>query len=175
MTHSPFPPSPPLPGKIEIRQALPEQASVVEAILVEAASWVDALGVVMWEEGELATARIEAECAAGQFVIAYVGDDPAGVIRFQLEDHLFWPDLPQSESAFVHRLAVRRRYKGQGVSTALLQWAVERARALGRRHLRLDCDESRPKLRALYERFGFQLNSFRQVGAYYVARYEYPL
>jgi GNAT superfamily N-acetyltransferase len=175
VTHPLFPPSTPRPTTIEIRQALPEQASVVEAILVEAAAWVDALGVVMWEEGELATARIEAECSAGQFVIAYVGDDPAGVIRFQLEDLLFWPDLPQSESAFVHRLAVRRRYKGQGVSTALLRWAVDQARALGKRHLRLDCDESRPKLRALYERFGFQLHSFRQVGAYYVARYEYPI
>jgi GNAT superfamily N-acetyltransferase len=97
------------------------------------------------------------------------------VIRFQLEDRLFWPDIPQTESAFVHRLAVRRRYKGRGVSTALLQWAVERARAVGKRHLRLDCDESRPKLRALYEGFGFQLHSFRQVGSYYVARYEYAV
>jgi GNAT superfamily N-acetyltransferase len=159
----------------QIRQAVTQDAGVVEHILVEASSWVDALGVVMWEEGELVPARIAAECAARQFFIAYVDGDPAGVIRFQLEDRLFWPDLPQSESAFVHRLAVRRRYKGQGVSTALLRWAVDQARALGKRHLRLDCDESRPKLRALYEGFGFQLHSFRQVGAYYVARYEYPL
>jgi GNAT superfamily N-acetyltransferase len=160
---------------LDIRQARPQDAAVVADILVEASAWVDALGVVMWEEGELASGRIEAECAAGQFFIACVDDDPAGVIRFQLEDLLFWPDLPQSESAFVHRLAVRRPYKGQGVSTALLQWAVDRARGLGRRHLRLDCDEARPKLRAFYERFGFQLHSFRQVGAYYVARYQYPL
>jgi GNAT superfamily N-acetyltransferase len=160
---------------MSIRQASAADAAVVEEILVEASTWVDALGVVMWEEGELVPARIAAECAAGQFFIAYVDGDPAGVIRFQLEDRLFWPDLPQSESAFVHRLAVRRRYKGQGVSTALLRWAVDQARALGKRHLRLDCDESRPKLRALYEGFGFQLHSFRQVGSYYVARYEYPL
>ena len=160
---------------ILIRQACPADVAVVEEILVEASTWVDALGVVMWEEGELVPERIAAECAAGQFFIAYVDGDPAGVIRFQLEDRLFWPDLPQSESAFVHRLAVRRRYKGQGVSTALLRWAVDQARALGKRHLRLDCDESRPKLRALYEGFGFQLHSFRQVGAYYVARYEYPI
>jgi GNAT superfamily N-acetyltransferase len=160
---------------MSIRQASAADAAVVEEILVEASTWVDALGVVMWEEGELVPERIAAECAAGQFFIAYVDGDPAGVIRFQLEDRLFWPDLPQSESAFVHRLAVRRRYKGQGVSTALLRWAVDQARALGKRHLRLDCDESRPKLRALYEGFGFQLHSFRQVGAYYVARYEYPI
>jgi len=161
---------------IQIRQARPEEARLVEDILVEASRWVDSLGVVMWDEGELDAARIAAEAAAGQFVIAEVDGDAAGVIRFQLEDLLFWPDLPSpQESAFVHRLAVRRKFKGQGVSDALLAWSVDRARSLGKRHLRLDCDESRPKLRALYERLGFRLHSFRQVGPYYVARYEYPL
>ena len=161
---------------IQIRQARPEEASVVEDILVEASRWVDSLGVVMWDEGELDSVRIDAETAAGQFFIADIDGDAAGVIRFQLEDRLFWPDLTSpNESAFVHRLAVRRRYKGQGVSDALLEWSVDRARSLGKRHLRLDCDESRPKLRALYERVGFRFHSFRQVGAYYVARYEYPL
>jgi GNAT superfamily N-acetyltransferase len=161
---------------IAIRQALPPDAAVVEALLVEAAAWVDALGEVMWETGELASERIATEIAAGLFFIALVDGDPAGVIRFQLEDTLFWPDLPDPRaSAFVHRLVVKRRYKGQGVSTALLRWAVEHARELGRSYLRLDCDKSRPKLRALYEGFGFQFHSFRQVGPYYVARYEYPL
>ena len=160
---------------LEIRQAQPAEAIVVEAMLVEAAQWVDALGEVMWDEGELSHDRIAAETAAGQFVLALVDGEPAGAIRFQLEDTLFWPDLPPGESAFVHRLVVRRRFKGQGLSTALLQWSVDRARGLGCTHLRLDCDKSRPKLRALYEGFGFQFHSFRQVGPYYVARYEYPL
>jgi len=160
---------------LEIRQAQTVEAIVVEGMLVEAAQWVDALGEVMWDEGELSHERIAAETAAGQFVLALVDGQPAGAIRFQLEDTLFWPDLPPGESAFVHRLVVRRRFKGQGISTALLQWSVDRARGLGRTHLRLDCDKSRPKLRALYEGFGFQFHSFRQVGPYYVARYEYPL
>jgi GNAT superfamily N-acetyltransferase len=72
----------------------------------------------------------------------------------------------------VHRLAVRRANAGQGISIALLQWAVEHARSLGKRYLRLDCDADRPRLRALYEGFGFRLHSYRQVGAYYVSRYE---
>jgi GNAT superfamily N-acetyltransferase len=72
----------------------------------------------------------------------------------------------------VHRLAVRRAFAGQGVSVALLEWTVDRARTLGKRYLRLDCDADRPRLRALYERFGFRLHSYRQVGSYYVARYE---
>jgi GNAT superfamily N-acetyltransferase len=163
-------------AQCSIRQAQPSDDSLVEAMLVEAAQWVDALGEVMWDTGELAPERIANEIAAGQFHLALVDGEPAGVIRFQLEDTLFWPDLPDDHAAaFVHRLVVRRRYKGQGISTALLQWAVDHARALGRSHLRLDCDKSRPKLMALYEGFGFQLHSLRQVGPYSVARYEYPL
>jgi GNAT superfamily N-acetyltransferase len=134
------------------------------------------MGEVMWDTGELAPQRIATEVAAGQSYIAMADGEPAGAIRFQLEDTLFWPDLPSDHTAaFVHRLVVGRRYKGQGISRALLQWAVDHARALGRSDLRLDCDKSRPKLMALYERFGFQLHSFRQVGPYHVARYVYPL
>ncbi len=120
-------------------------------------------------------AACDGEVAAGQFFIADVDGEAAGAVQFQLEDQLFWPDLTRDDSAFIHRLVVRRRYRGLGVSTALMQWAVSRARELGKRYLRLDCDANRPKLRTLYERFGFQFHSFRQVGAYYVARYEYQL
>jgi GNAT superfamily N-acetyltransferase len=160
---------------IDIRPTLSGDVPAVEEMLVEAARWVDALGVVMWEQGELDHREIEAEVSSGQFLIAEVGSEPAGAVRFQLEDRLFWPDIAQNDSAFVHRLVVRRRFKAQGVSQALLEAAVERARASGRRYLRLDCDADRTKLRALYEQCGFRLHSFRQVTSYYVARYQYPI
>ena len=95
-------------------------------MLIEAAQWVDALGEVMWETGELSPDRIAAETAAGQFVLAIADGEPAGAIRFQLEDTLFWPDLPADHtSAFVHRLVVRRRYQGAGY--------LDCAAAVGRR------------------------------------------
>ena len=144
-------------------------------MLLEAARWVDALGVVMWEEGELDSTRIAREVSEGQFLIAFVDGAAAGAIRFQLADQQFWPDLPGSDSAFVHRLVVRRACKGLGVSQALLGWAVQHARTIGKAYLRLDCDAERIKLRTLYEAFGFTLHSYRQVGSYYVARYEMRL
>ena len=160
---------------VTVRQAMPPDAAAVQDMFEEAARWVDALGVVMWDEGELDPGRMVREIAAGQFFIAEIDGDPAGAVRFQLEDRLFWPDLAGDDSAFIHRLVVRRRYKGHGVSIALMHWAVSRARSIGKSYLRLDTDASRPKLRELYEGFGFQFHSFRQVGAYYVARYQYPL
>ena len=83
--------------------------------------------------------------------------------------------MPLDESAFVHRFAVRRQHAGGKVSTVLLQWALSRTAALGRQYLRLDCEAARPKLRRVYERFGFQYHSDRQVGPHLLARWEYPI
>ena len=161
---------------IQIRQATPEDASAVTAILTDAARWVEQLdGTTMWVEDELAEDRIASEVDAGFFYVAERDGEIAGALKFQLDDQLFWPDLATSDSAFIHRLAVRRTHAGCGVSTALLGWAVDHARSLGRRYLRLDCDAERARLRGVYERFGFRFHSFRQVRSYYVARYELDL
>ncbi len=156
---------------IVIRPARGDDTGALVDILTDALKWVEELdGTIMWVEGELEEPRVRAE--AGMFVVAESDGRIVGAVRFQLDDPLFWPDIDGSDSAFVHRLAVRRSHAGQGVSTALLQWAVDRARGLGKRYLRLDCDADRTRLRAVYERFGFRLHSYRQVGAYYVSRYE---
>ena len=61
----------------------------------------------------------------GLFVLASVDGEPAAVAKFQLSDPEFWPAQPSGESTFIHGLAVRRRYAGTGVSSALIDWAVE--------------------------------------------------
>jgi GNAT superfamily N-acetyltransferase len=160
---------------IIVRQATTTDTPLLEEMLLEAARWVDALGVVMWEEGELVREEIQSDVDAGSYYLAEADGQLAGAVRFQLEDRLFWPDLEGEDSAFVHRLVVRRAFKGRGISTVLLSWAVAHARAFGCRWLRLDCDADRTKLRELYERFGFRLHSYRYVTSYYVARYEYPI
>jgi GNAT superfamily N-acetyltransferase len=111
----------------------------------------------------------------GMFFIGERSGQAAGVVRFQLEDAVFWPEAPIGEAAYIHRLAVRRRYAGTGVSMALLRWAVNRTASLGRRYLRLDCAASRPRLRAIYESFGFRHLDDRQIGPYFVSRYEFEV
>jgi GNAT superfamily N-acetyltransferase len=156
-----------------IRQATGLDSGTVADILSEAARWLDQSGISMWRADELLPANVTADVDAGLFFIAECNGAAAGVVKFQLTDMLFWPDVLQGQSAFVHRLAVKRQFAGGGVSSALLRWAVERARSLGRAYLRLDCEASRPRLRAIYERFGFVHHSDRQVDPYLVSRYEY--
>lgn len=156
----------------EVRPAMPGDTHAVSSILFEAAAWLEQRGMGMWRSDELVPEHIARQVGEGLFVLAECHGNPAGILRFQLSDPLFWPDQPESDAAYVHRLAVRRQYAGGDVSSTLLSWAVERTRALGRPFLRLDCEASRPRLRAVYERFGFQHHSDLQVGPYFVARYQ---
>ena len=161
--------------QVVIQQAGGEDTKTVSEILLEAASWLRQQTTPMWRDNEFAPEAIDADAVSGLFFIGRVDGQSAGVIKFQLEDSLFWPDVPKGESAFVHRLAVRRRFARGVVSTPLLSWAVERTRDLGRSYLRLDCEASRLKLRAVYERFGFRHHSDKHVPPYFVSRYEYEI
>ncbi|WGV28546.1 GNAT family N-acetyltransferase [Halotia branconii] len=160
---------------ISIRQATIQDTMIVSDVLLEAASWLQQRGIPLWHDSEVSPASISEDIAEGLFFIAEWAGEPAGTIKFQLEDLLFWPDISQEESAFVHRLAIRRRYSGGKVSSALINWAIEYAQALGRCYLRLDCQASRLRLRAVYESFGFRHHSDRQMGAFFVSRYEYKI
>ena len=133
------------------------------------------LRVEAWGCGMPASSRQPGSPAmslAGYIFLGKYAEQAVGTIKFQLSDPEFWPDVPQTEAAFIHRLAVRREFAGGCVSSALLRWAVQRTGSVGRRFLRLDCEASRPKLRGIYERFGFRHHSDREVGPFFVARYE---
>jgi GNAT superfamily N-acetyltransferase len=158
-----------------VRQAQAQDIEAVSSILIEAASWLEERGTPLWCANELAPEQIQPLVKEGLFFLAESDGEAVGTLRYQLEDPLFWPDVPSGESAYVHRLAVRRRAAGGAVSSVLLSWAVNHTGSIGRKYLRLDCDATRPKLRAVYERFGFRHHSNRQVGPYYVARYEYDV
>jgi predicted GNAT family N-acyltransferase len=160
---------------IIIRQAHSSDAQEVRSILVETATWLEEQQMPLWKVDELQLETIVRDIENKQFFLAEVDGEAAGVFKFQMEDQLFWPDVPLDESAFLHRVAVRRRFAGGIVSTAMMRWAAQRTRDLGRCYLRLDCDAARTKLRAVYERFGFRHHGDRRVGPYFVARYELPI
>jgi GNAT superfamily N-acetyltransferase len=164
-----------MPTPIIIRQAGVKDCQQVSSILQEAANWLNERGVPLWRDDELRTDRISSEVADGLYFLAEGATGSIATVKFQLEDPLFWPDCPTGEAAFIHRLAVRRSVAGGVVSAAMIRWAIDRTRSLDRQYLRLDCEAARPRLRAIYERFGFRHHSDRQVGPYFVARYEYPV
>ncbi|KYC36768.1 GNAT family acetyltransferase [Scytonema hofmannii PCC 7110] len=158
-----------------VTQARSEETYLVSEILLEAISWLDAQGMSLWRHDEVMPDTIQSDVDAGLFYLAWDASQAVGTLKYQLEDELFWSDVPRGESAFIHKLAVRRGYSGGVVSYRLLEWAVEKSKSQGLKYLRLDCDASRPQLCTIYENFGFQKHSTKQVGLFYVMRFEYSL
>lgn len=103
---------------VSIRQATPDDAETVSSILAEAAKWLEVSGMVMWRDGELTAASVAADVGAGLFHLAEADLEAAGTIKFQLEDKLFWPDVPaggvgvHSPSCRSPEIRGRRRFDG---------------------------------------------------------------
>lgn len=157
---------------MRIEQARDSDAEEIAAVLLEAAQWLVDGGRALWGPTEFTQERISRDVAAGRYYAARDGKQIAGVVRIDLEDAYFWPEIAPGTSAFVHKLAVRRAWAKRGVSSELLSFARSHSRDLGRPFLRLDCVADRVELRRLYENFGFRLHSVVQKGTLSFARYE---
>ena len=92
----------------------------------------------------------------------------------QLEDQVFWSDVPMAESLFIHKLAVSLEARGTCVAQALLEFAKFEVRRRGRQYLRLDCSKN-AKIRAVYEKAGFKLRDIGEFFKMVVCRYEIDL
>ena len=160
---------------MDMRIARTEDTDKVSSILQEAARWLEHKGTPLWQADELLPNKIRAEVASAQFWLAEVDGSIAGCVRYQTEDRLFWPDVPPGESAFIHRLVVRRAFAGGRISSAIINWAKHRAHSQGKSFLRLDCEARTEKLCKVYEAAGFRKRDERQVGPYLVARFEFDL
>lgn len=158
-------------SKIKIRRAEPGEAEEVSSILTEAALWLESRGEKLWEAGELNASDVAREVETGMYRIAEVEGEAVGCFRYQHSDPEYWDDVPHEDSAFVHRVAIRRDHAGKGIPERMVEWAKSRARAEGKKFLRLDCAD-RPKLRAMYERMGFVYHSHKHRSPYLVIRYE---
>lgn len=158
---------------ISVIPATPDDLSTVVSVLAEAVAWLEQQNMPLWTADLISPERVSQDLAAGLFYLAVQEGEVVGVLMFQSEDLEFWSDIPPGESMFIHRLAVRRSFAGGSVSTAMMQWAVAQCQILGKQYLRLDCVADRPRLRSIYEKFGFQHHSDKQVGPYFVARYQY--
>jgi len=159
---------------LSVRFASTSETALVASVLEEAHAWLCSRGEPLWTHADLLPVAIAKDVAAAQYVLVPWKTDALATARLTLSDPQFWPDAAAGEALYLHRLAVRRGHAGRGVAPAVLDWCRAHARALGCRFLRLDCDARRPRLRQVYEDFGFAFHSERSIGPYTAARYQLP-
>jgi GNAT superfamily N-acetyltransferase len=126
------------------------------AILLEATAWGAAQGFDVWSPADLRLDPFAAAARAGELVIGYAGSTPAATMLLQPADPVYWPEAEPGTALYIHKLAVRRAFAGQGWLTRLFEFAATEARARGIHCLRLDTVLG-PKLQSIYEAHGFSL------------------
>lgn len=121
--------------------------------------------------------RILASLSQGKTWIGWDNGAPAATITADPDEDPYWPDDLRRESAvYVHRLVVRRLYKGVGLGAALLDWVGRTAR---HRHdaqwIRVSAWTTNTGLHDYYRRQGFEPCGFHADDGYpSAARFQKP-
>lgn len=158
---------------LAIARGTPDDVPEVDALIRATADWLIRKGEPLWGPNETSLDELRRVARIGELVIGRVERELATCMFLHNEDRLFWPQVPEGEALYIHRLAVARKFAGRGYSHAMLEWAAAEARGTGRGFLRLDC-EPRAKLLALYLAAGYRRIDPTpiQVGEHFVVRHE---
>lgn len=162
--------------ELNIRQASKADIFFVYQLWAETNDWITSIGEQMWFTEDINIEAVEGYINRGVLYVAEIQNAICGTLAYEIEDPIFWPEIPAGQSAYVHRLVCSRSFAGKGVSSAMLDWAVNKAKQEDRRDLRLDTDAKRKKLMEVYERYGFKLVAIRRILDFLEsALYVYPL
>ncbi len=143
-------------------------AAAIVALRDALARWQQSVGIDQWQPGEIDSATVRDQIAAGQWWV--LRDDGAlnATVRVLDDDPDIWDDLVSvgaGDALYVHGLMVRRLHRGRGLGDVLLEWAEARARENGRAYLRLDTAATNGFLRGYYRDRGFVERGERTFGA----------
>jgi hypothetical protein len=94
-----------------IQQARPSDAPMIASLLQEVSQRLIDEGRALWSPAEFDHERVLRDTHAGLFHVAREGEQLAGVMKFELEDAYFWPEVVPGTSAFIHKLAVHRAWR----------------------------------------------------------------
>lgn len=157
---------------MQFRVTTGQDIANVADVLSAAAADLQARDLALWAASDVDAAAVASQVRSGLYHLGLQGAQVVGVFRLEVQDPLFWPEMPAGTSCYLHKLAVHPKQRGQGVAQQLLQHAVALTRGRGLSFLRLDCMGGRPRLRAVYDDFGFRHHSQIVLGGQLFERFE---
>lgn len=143
-------------GNSLIKQADEHDIPIIEEILLDAVNWMSESGLQnQWNESNVKWANLSKSFNIRNFYIAYQNGIPTACMALTDYDPTYWPDIPKGQSLYLHKLAVKRAFAGKGGSIELINFAKNVAQNNCINTIRLNCNQHRNRLRAIYEKEGF--------------------
>jgi ribosomal protein S18 acetylase RimI-like enzyme len=147
-------------SNVEIRAAANADLEAIGAIYLDAARHHAGLEPSLYREPDLAaaTARIGARIhdADREAFVALVDGSVVAMLELRFTDWAVAGSMLGPRRIAEVSLAVREADRGQGIGTALMAHAEERARARGCERLVLDAAAANTRAIRLYERLGYE-------------------
>lgn len=157
-----------------IRKTTTADLPRIMPIYEEARVAIAALGIDQWQDGYPAESDIAADIARGE---AWCVEDGEIVGTFALilsgepdydyiENGAWLTESSSAEAnyAAIHRIAVGGAKRGSGISTAIVNFALERSAAKGKASVRVDTHYGNVVMRRMVEKHGF-----KECGTIYLA------
>lgn len=157
-----------------MRQATIEDIKKIEVLYLQRVMYNDANAIHQWNDFEVTWKELSKLYHIDDCYIGIVGDVIVSCMMVVDVDKLYWPSVPKGEALYLHKLCVHPMYRGLGFSEQMISYFKDIGRNNGYASVRLDVRAHKSKLRALYERCGFQYLRTIQVHAtFQTALYEY--
>ncbi|WP_439873447.1 GNAT family N-acetyltransferase [Bacillus mycoides] len=143
-----------------IRIATEEESNSIIILLKEVAQWLQHKEVDQWQYllGEEATVEILEGIREKHTYVVTKEDEIVGTVtaypkQNDWDEHIFGKE-EVSNSLYIHRFAVKRKYKGSGIGEYILQWIDENMQS-DKQYLKLDCVGHNRILKDFYKKNGF--------------------
>lgn len=146
-----------------IRQANTNDIDALVALFAEARATIAALGIDQWQNGYPSLSVISEDIAKHRSYVVEIDSHIVGTFVIITDgeptyDRIFegaWLTQDSQRYIAIHRVAVSVARRGSGISTAILGYAAEMARALGRTSLRIDTHKGNLVMRRMLEKHRF--------------------
>lgn len=147
---------------LEFRRGTEADTPVLLGFVDDAVVWMNSRGNTRqwgtepWSSHPDKVARVRAQAAGGNLVIAEIGGLPAGAVTLNQgpPPHIAVADEPE---IYIGLLITSRRFAGQRVGSRLIEYVLDQARQRGIGLVRVDCYAGGDgELVRYYERQGFR-------------------
>jgi len=126
------------------------------AIMREVAAWGRARSYRVWPEEWLTQEELlTADAQPEHFCVGTIGGELACAFILQQRDRDYWPDAPEGEALYLHKLCVRRNYAG--LTRRIVEALKDECRCRGVRYIRLDTALDEKAVRKIYLNVGFHI------------------
>lgn len=142
-----------------IRQGILSDTIDSKALTEACAQHLLEQGIAQWNENYPSMEVLKKDLAAGNSYVYIINGDLVGTVMFSQEkDPLYEPiqwSTPDSDSYYVHRLAVHPEVQGQGIARAMMDFVESEIKNRGGTAVRLDTFSLNPRNNKFYKARGY--------------------